>query len=444
MTNGERGGRCGAAAVVLAIMMPGAGCGQQAQRVHVEWSELVTVDDPDRLHVESWLAVSPVDADHLVATVMVPGEGGSLLYVSRDGGRAWSRATEEGTGAPDFDGFDPVVEFAPDGTPYFATLADGFTVWRGEDGGDTWRRMGIVPGGSYDRQWIHFDGSDGPHHGRIHTAGKVWIQVLGTPARDVAAFSSSDDRGETFRQAQLVLPDPTEGALNVLTRMIVLPDGSLAAAYQFFRWEQREQDGVLDGDLQILRSRDGRTWEGPFTAGALRVHGNSAEQSLMIKGLGGGHIVVEPDDGDRMHATWTRIEDGFLQVVLASSSDGGRSWGETTRVNDGGLRSNHSNPSIAVNASGEVAVVWNDRRDDSSDRCFRPYVTVSVDRGHSFLPSVPLTASPVCPPAGRWLNGGDTQGIVALPDGTFQMAWIGPAIREAGPLQLWTSRVAVR
>jgi hypothetical protein len=422
---------------------------QAAPRVQVEWSERVSSDAVSAMHVETWLAVNPADARHFIATAMVPQNSGSVVYVSRDGGRKWSRGVEAGTRTrvfPErvFPDMDPVVEFAPDGTPYFATLADGFTIWRGEDGGSSWTRLGIVPGGTYDRQWIGFDASGGEHHGRIYTAGKVPIQVLGSPARDVAAFSWSDDRGSTFRQARLVMPNPAEGGLNVLSHMIVLPSGALVAAYQFFRWSQLGRNGVIEGEMQTLLSRDARSWDGPFTAGSLRVFGNGAQESMMIKGLGGGRLAAAPAGNGRIYLTWTNEVEGFLQVLLASSSDGGRTWSEPVRVNDGGYTSNHSNPALAVNSSGHVAITWNDRRDDPADRCFRPYVTVSMDQARSFLPAIPLAATPVCPPAGRWLNGGDTQGLVALPDGSFQAVWIGAGDARNAALQLWTSRIAVR
>jgi hypothetical protein len=145
-----------------------------------------------------------------------------------------------------------------------------------------------------------------------------------------------------------------------------------------------------------------------------------------------------------MYLTWMTEIDGFLQVLLASSSDGGRTWTEPTRVNDGGHNSNHSNPAIAVNSAGHVALTWNDRREDPADRCFRPHVSVSTNGARSFLPAVPLSATPVCPPAGRWLNGGDTQGLVALPDGSFQALWIAAGDRGSTALQLWTSRISIR
>jgi len=434
-------------APVLVRHGPGASDASDVQaplRVHVEWSERVSKDGSSAMHVETWLAVNPRDPLHLVATAMVPEEGGSVVYVSRDGGRAWRRAAEAGTGALVLPDLDPVVEFAPDGTPFFSTLADGFTVWRGEDGGSTWRRRGIVPGGTYDRQWLGFDASGGSNHGRMHTAGKVPIRVLGSPAQDVAAFSWSDDQGKVFRQAHLVMPNPAEGGLNVLSHMIVLPTGGLVATYQFFRWGQRGQSGIIAGEMQTLLSRDGQSWEGPFTAGPLRVYGNGAERSMMIKGLGGGRLAAAPARSGRLYLTWTHEIDGFLQVLLASSSDGGRTWNEAVRVNDGGHHSNHSNPAVAVNASGEVAILWNDRRDDRGDLCFRPYATVSRDGGRTFLPSQSLSSVPVCPSAGRWLNGGDTQGLVAMADGSFQALWIGAGAPASGALQMWTSRIAVR
>jgi hypothetical protein len=116
--------------------------------------------------------------------------------------------------------------------------------------------------------------------------------------------------------------------------------------------------------------------------------------------------------------------------------------------------------------------VWNDRRDDPNNRCWRLYGAISIDGGESFLPNVKLSDAATCTNAPKnWVlstwaqyddwtdptrprpgfgltamvpvrfpNGGDTQGIVADASGFFHIAWINGA---TGTLQLWYTKLAV-
>jgi hypothetical protein len=137
-----------------------------------------------------------------------------------------------------------------------------------------------------------------------------------------------------------------------------------------------------------------------------------------------------------------------FQIVLATSSDGGKTWTKPLRVNDNKTASNQSNVGIAVNAQGAVGIVWNDRRDDPSDNCFRPYFTASFDGGKSFLANQKVSDDAGCtvtpdgkPAPERYPNGGETFGMVALPDGTFQIAWING---KSGVWQLYSSVIRVK
>lgn len=442
--------------VVVLVVGRLAGCAvgeaSSPQVVEVAWTEPL----PDRLTdlwlVEPWLSIDPTDPSHLVGAAMAVGAGGlqSVVLSSLDGGRSWQVGRDEATGEILFPDGDPMVVISPDGIPFFTTLDDGFGVWRSTSGDSLWSRTTTVPGGSYDRQWLAFDGSGGEHHGRLYSAGKTWIQVIGSPAEDVAAFSWSDDGGESFRDPVLVLPDPGRGSLNIVAQLRVLSDGSLVAPYHMIIWPNvsppplGSPPGLLDGEVAVLRSRDGRRWEDPVRVGRMRKWGHG-DQTRMFKGLGAGGLAVGPDGdgGERLHLVWSDIRDGWLQIMTAHSTDGGRSWSEPLVVNQGGFQSNHGNPGIAVDGLGRVAVVWNDRRDDPEDRCIRPYVAVSLDAGRSFTTELPLSETPICPGRGRWMNAGDTQGIVGLPGGGFQTLWVGGAEGPGEPFRLFSSRIAV-
>ena len=127
--------------------------------------------------------------------------------------------------------------------------------------------------------------------------------------------------------------------------------------------------------------------------------------------------------------------------MLTASGDGGRTWSPTIRVDDGQAASNQSDVGVAVAGDGTVGVTWNDRRDDPSDHCFALYMAVSQDGGATFSRNRRLATGRTCPRGGRWIGGGDTQGIVGLPDGTFQLAWIDGA---DGVMRLVSSTVAYR
>lgn len=438
-----------AAGVLWTALIPASSVRAQAELV---WTKPLPTALDDLALVEPFLAVDPTDPRHLVGAGMVVNAAGlsTVVVISRDGGRSWIVGRDAATGDRLFPDGDPVVAMSPDGTPYLSTLDDGFSVWRRGPADSVWLRQARVPGGTYDRQWIAFDRSDGPHHGRLYTAGKLWIQVMGHPAQDVAAFSWSDDGGATFRSPVLVLPDPAQGSLNIVGELQVLRDGSLLAPYHFIHWPYRsrppenEPADALDGQIAVLRSTDGRYWEDPVRVGRLLKWGHG-DQRRMFKSMMAGGLATGPAPGDQgvemLHMVWLDIVQGALQVMAAHSSDGGRQWSAPVRVNQGGFRSNHSNPGVAVDGLGRVGVVWNDRRNYRGEECFTPYFAVSTDGGSTFAAEQPLTDGAVCP-QGRWMNGGETQGIVGLPDGGFHLLWVGPGPRGDAP-RLFSSRISV-
>jgi len=444
--------------LTTALLLPLLGCPQgeaaAPPATEVAWTEALPEELTGLSLVETWLSIDPRDPDHLVGAAMAVGAPGGLQSValsSRDGGRSWRVGRDAETGSILFPEGDPMTVLSPGGTGFLTTLHDGFTVWRAEEGDTLWSRAGRVPGNSYDRQWLAFDQSGGETHGRLYSGGKIWIEVLGSSAEDVAAFSWSDDEGERFRDPELVLPDPSRGSLNIVSQIQVLSDGTLVAPYHMIIWPSVSSPpagsppGLLDGEIAVIRSPDGRTWEGPVRVGPMRKWGHG-DQVRMLKGLGAGGLAVGPgtDGAERLHLVWLDILDGWLQVMTAHSADGGRSWSQPVRVSRGGLEANQGNPGIAVDGRGRVAVVWNDRRNDASERCFQPYVAVSLDGGRTFDEETAVSNAPVCPGGGRWMGGGDTQGIIGLPGGGFHLLWVGGAASPDRPFRLFSSRVLVR
>jgi len=114
--------------------------------------------------------------------------------------------------------------------------------------------------------------------------------------------------------------------------------------------------------------------------------------------------------------------------------------------NDNQTASNQSNVGIAVNGQGTVGLVWNDRRDDPAD-IVSLVLHASFDGGKSFLANQKVSDDAGCtvtpdgkPAPERYPNGGETFGMIALPDGTFQIAWING---KSGVWQLYSSVIRV-
>lgn len=72
--------------------------------------------------------------------------------------------------------------------------------------------------------------------------------------------------------------------------------------------------------------------------------------------------------GGRLVAVWQDLREGNNDIYLASSSNGGTTWGPNQRVDDTGTgMSNQFRPDIAVGVDGSSIIVWQDDRGGSDD-----------------------------------------------------------------------------
>ena len=400
----------------------------------------LTAEDPPFPLVETYLDVDPTDEAALLATAMSVTADATLLYGSWDHGTTWSRIAGPESGA--FPGGDPMLTFDATGRAYVSTITPEIQVWRSADQGQSWAGPVVVGEGlASDRQWVAAGAGDGRGgHATVHVAAKT----AGDDGRDVILVSRSRDGGATFSSPVLMPLD--SGYLNAVTDLVVRSDGTILLPYLANYRRAPGPEEVFQGSRWLLTSEDdGRGWSGPYRVSGNLQFGNRSWDRAM-KGLGGGGLAVEEGDGPEqgsVYMTWAGVLGEHLQILVARSRDGGRTWSEPVRVNDGGFDADHSTPTIAVDAGGIVAVTWNDRRHDSDGTCFRHYVAVSEDGGRTFSPNRAVSPRPTClEPGSRWLNGGDTQGLSPHGDG-FRTVWsVG---RESdGSLRPWTAFIRAR
>jgi hypothetical protein len=451
----------------------------------------VSADNPKNPHFESHLAVDPRDPKHMLATSTVH-EGKderSYIYATFDGGRHWTRGKTKSGDRTLFSGGDAVVYFNRRGTAFFVAGAkvkdeSKTLIGRSTDGGRTWSEPLLMP--YRDRPWLAFDETGapgrfaaGPYDHTIYFAGMNQQQLRNGPQGNAIVFSRSIDDGKTFSNGELFQHDDGgpdhDVTLNpgALTDMLVAPGGALVIPFDAYLnppgtpMAELDKKELVTSAFRILVSGDGgRTFSafrpGPEVhsiRGFRQMHAFAAARSAMDMSRG-------PHRG-QMYLVWSEWDGGKKRyvVTVARSSDLGKTWA-TTAVNDDSTDHDPSNPAIAVNADGVVAVVWNDRRDDPKGECWRLYGALSIDGGERFGKNVKMSDAPTCTNSrGNWQldtwyqldnwtdpehplpgfgltafvpvrfpNGGDTQGLVADRDGRFHAAWING---QTGVMQLW-------
>jgi hypothetical protein len=390
--------------------------------------------------VEPWIAVSPSTPSQLTVSALLDDFSASVVATSRDGGQTWTDGRH--TSGTRFPGGDPIVMAGLEGRTYFATIDPRLRVWASTDGGSQWGAPAEFNIGSVDREWLAQDQSDGPQRGRAYVAGKTGVRVFGSRAQDIGFLAYSSDGSAAFAAPRLFLPDPGKESLHTVTDLQVGMDGTVLVPYLAFSWTNIGGSELLFGRYWMVTSRDGgRSFTEPQQIAEVRLHGHSNE-SMSTKALGGGRLAVDRTTGPfagRRYFVFPNSASGVPRTMLVNAPASG-AWSSQVPVSDGPPGRSESNPMVAVGEDGLVAVTWNDRRADPNDRCYQTYVAVSVDGGRSFLPAQPLGNRPVCPSDGRWLNGGDTQGLVALPGRRFMSAWIGA---DGSRSRVWTTLITV-
>jgi len=429
----------------------------------------ISSDTPRTPFFETFLAINPANANNLVASAMLVANGlaACSVYASRDAGRRWQHA-QSATGEKIFlECWDPVVYFGPNGIAFLARIkSPGFLLLSAStDGGFTWEPPVTVPGGPYDRPYLAFDTTGGKFNGRMYVVASTMVKNLNNGGvHFLMGVLSSSDMGRTFSQARLLEATSEKGeqATAIAADLLVTSEGKLVVPYVTYssvgdQWWTTVSE---DGGLTFLPGQKGPTWT---KAGSwFRLMESDVMPRAAID-------MSKGPFGDRVYIVWTNFENSKYVVKVSHSSNRGRTWSEPVVVNDGDTKNAApSNPAIAVNKDGTVAVVFNDRRDDANNSCYKLYYAVSLDGGDTFLPNLRASEQPSCPaslgnwvgyamssasllgetqqaimiraPAERFANGGETQGFLAGTDGVFHLAWING---ESGVMQLWSKELSV-
>ncbi|TQM62952.1 sialidase family protein [Humibacillus xanthopallidus] len=279
------------------------------------------------------------------------GDGYSGTYYSNDGGSTWQGVSSDPahlgtlipgvthlTGGPYDAGGDPALTFDSRGAAYFAGLGfdrntppNTVTVNRGTFNGSgalTWSAPTFInpttsPSVFNDKEWIAADAhASSPFRDRVYL---TWTRFLFNPQNGAYVqspifFASSSDHGHTF-----TTPKSISGTVlyDQGSRPVVGPDGSL---YVFFEGSTRL---ATHSSTYVVKSTDGgASWGKPVAIAQLTDSDSLKDTAFRVNSFPAA--AVAPDG--RLYATWTTAESGASTAVYSTSTDGGATWSEPSRV----------------------------------------------------------------------------------------------------------------
>lgn len=395
-------------------------------------NQLIDLGYPNHAFVECHLSINPNDPNHwLVGVIMVDpskeNDYWDVAVTSFDGGKSWKFYR---FGVPE--AADPWCIITESGEAAFSVLGySNLYTYHSRDGGNTWNSDSIDLGEGHDHQVFVQDRTEGPFKNRLY---------ITSIKRSNIYVAYSDDNGKTFTVGSAFKANSLN--TNTLTP-VILSDGTLLVSYVSFQRQGIEERHWLRSEQAwIVQSSDGgKTFSHPYFV-------------TEVCGKGFDQLAVDHTNGpfkDRLY--WLCASQKDKAIYFHYSPDKAKSWSESKLLREyvssvpSGRPLFNSAAEIAINDEGVIGVLWQDRTDDPQEQCQYAYFTASLDGGTTFLPPVKVSDAPSCPERGkngwagtRWKAGGDYQGLVAKPDGSFQALW---ADSRSGVFQLYTADVKI-
>lgn len=259
---------------------------------------------------------------------------------------------------------------------------------------------------------------------------------------DLARYQRSDDGGKSFGKA-VDLPSAHDMSLGMRRGpRIAVSDKSICISVI-----GGKQGKGRDGDLLALRSVDGgKTWTGPVQVNDTA---DSAREGL--------HAMNAGPRGETC-CVWLDLRNGNTEVMASVSTDGGGTWSKNVLVyrSPDGSVCECCHPGVAIDSQGRITVQWRNSLDGARDI----YVASSADGGKTFgkasklgTGSWPLDACPMDGGAiavaagGKWASAWRRDKTVfLLPEGereerrlgVGEQPWI--AATASGPFVVWLKK----
>jgi hypothetical protein len=347
---------------------------------------------------ESWIAVKP-GTESLVGTSKIFFERYSTFYDFHLG----AYAIQDGavTGQSQVQGYDcistgtqemppswtnntdPNIDFDTQGRAYQTTLPFN-AFWEGglhpngaidlsysDDLGLHWikgnggqdlepnnNQTSLTLGHVEDKQWVavnHFPGSRFQDH-----VYAMWTTFNGAAGNGKIRLAVSRDRGQTFSKAVTITPPGVTTPATTYVYPSVGADGTLYVAY-VGGFDTTNKNRV--GHVFVTRSTDdGVTFSAPVEAATPGTNPDGFLPNTLFRDGIIEHFTASPTYPGHVYLTWEDWDGTQFDVMMRQSTDGGRTWGPVTQVNDASATGDQFQPSVAAGPGGAVAIAFYDRR----------------------------------------------------------------------------------
>lgn len=289
--------------------------------------------------------------------------------------------------------YQPAVAVGSDGTLYLLwyDLQGSYGVYasRSADGGTTWTEAVPV---SWDSDPLHplsVGGIAVAYSAATGVLHAVWAD--NRPSSDTDSdldifYARSTDGGATW-SANIRLNDDASTATQTDPALVVSPDGSAVyVAWRDGRNTPSTPGAPADWDIYLARSGDGGLTWGPN----VRVDDGPA-------GTGQTQPALAMDDAGTLYAAWRDTRDATpddpSDIRLATSTDGGAHWSQSSQVNSEPLVPRlQSQPALVAQGSSpaRLTAIWTEEGSES----YGEYVmgARSNDGGATWSQSVPVDA----------------------------------------------------
>lgn len=210
----------------------------------------------------------------------------------------------------------------------------------------------------------------------------VFFAPINSLAKNQLIVSHSNDGGKHWTQVPLTPAEPNNRRELRNPNLTVGRDGTV-----YVTWLLRNVFDPSGGaELLFSKSTDGGdTWSPPTRLATTVLHGlPGAELAIPINVPAiGVDDSGSPNSGNLYVAmyTWTGT---YLRVGVVRSTDGGISWQKPVWVEPQTETHDQFFPWLSVSPTGLVGVSWMDRRNDPNNMLYQPFAAISSDGGRSF------------------------------------------------------------
>ena len=371
----------------------------------------------DRTLTENSMAVHPLNNDTLFCANNATDWDGSQVNTifgtqvgwSLDGGQTWT-SQNEGPGGVGNNG-DPAAVIDRNGKFYVGYIANdgGQGVSYSTDTGTTWTHVTIAggPPGPFDLlDKNHFAVDNigaSPFVGRAYSA---WTEFIDGSANDTDIMTTrSTDGGATWSAQTNISNGVAALSHNQGVNLQIGPSGEVNAAWAIYDAFPADETAI-----GFNRSTDGGvTWTGEARIiSNIRGIRNTPLPNTSIRRNSFPSMAVDVSGGSRngsIYIVWTNVgvpgvNTGDADIYLIRSTDQGATWSTPVRVNTDATTNSQWFPWVSSDAlTGDVNVVFYDRRDDAADTLATTYVAHSTDGGSTWtnlrVGDVQFTPAPI-------------------------------------------------